>query len=584
MNKYLSITMVLILLLGMVPTAFAEEITEALDTTVDIDTAEAIEVTKGKINTESDRGLVTYLSSYATGNTSDEGGVAEIVKYNSDNESMYLVSGFTQTLDIVKINADGTTELVQKIDIAALGEASGFDAGDITSVDVNTERDLVAIAVQSSEYDKNGMIVTMTYDGEFAAAYEAGVQPDMVVFTPDGSIILSANEGEPRNGYEEAVDPMGSVTVVDIEAGTSATVTFEKFDANRDALIADGVLLKAEAAPSVDIEPEYIAVSADSTTAYITLQENNAVAALDLTSLEWKYVKGLGFKDHSAEGNGLDLNKNGEIAIQPEDVKGVYMPDGIALVTAEGRDYLLTANEGDSREWGDYANTDKAPIGNSKKDVEYLISEATDGLDEGETYLLGARSFSIWDAETLTQVFDSGDDFEVITAENFPEYFNAGHDEAGEVDARSNKKGPEPESVAVIEADGRVYAVIGLERVGGIMVYDITDPENAVYADYLNVRDFSEDDLTKAGDLGAEGICTIPAEVSPTGDAMVLVANEISGSVTLAQFGGDEAIEEAEEAAETEEVEEAEKKSNVEKFVWNPYWLERMDFDFILEK
>lgn len=568
MNKALSFTMVLIMLLGMVPTVFAEEISNALDTTAKIDTTDVIEVVEGKINTESDNGFVKHLDSYSTGYTSEDGGVAEIVKYNSDNSCMYLVSGFTQTLDIVKINSDGSTALVKKIDIAKLGEENGFDAGDITSVDVDTEKDIVAIAVQSSEYDKNGTIVTLTYDGDFVAKYEAGVQPDMVVFTHDGKKILTANEGEPRNGYVDAVDPLGSVTIVDLESGEAYTKTFEEFDEKRDELVANGVLLKRGSAPGTDLEPEYIAISADSSTAYVTLQENNSVAAIDLNTLEWKYVKGLGFKDHSIEGNGLDLNKNGEIAIQTEDVYGVYMPDGIAIVEINEKEYLLTANEGDSREWGDYENTDKAPIGGAKKDVEYLISSETDGLDEDKTYLLGARSFAIWDAETLELVFESGDDFEVITAEKFPEYFNSGHNEAGKVDARSNKKGPEPESVAVVEADDKIYAVIGLERVGGIMVYDITDPENAVYADYLNVRDFGEDDLTKAGDLGAEGICTIPAEISPTGEAMVLVANEISGTVTVAQIGGEN------EAEETH--------SSMGEFVYNPHWLEKngIDSDF----
>lgn len=253
----------------------------------------------------------------------------------------------------------------------------------------------------------------------------------------------------------------------------------------------DGVLLKPDTNPSVDLEPEYIAVSSDSRTAYITLQENNAVAALDLASGEWKYVKGLGFKDHSAVGNGLDLNKDGEINIQNEAVYGVYMPDGIATNNINGTEYLLTANEGDAREWGEYENTEKVEI-NSSENVEVLKSDAFDGLEEGKIYLLGGRSFSIWNAETLELVYDSGDSFEQITARCFPEYFNSDHAET-ELDSRSRKKGPEPESVAVMEANGTTYAVIGLERIGGFMLYDISNPGQAVYTDYLNVRAFDPD-------------------------------------------------------------------------------------------
>ena len=493
------------------------------------------------INTISDTGLVEYLSSYSTGCTNKEGGVAEIVKFNEENDCMYLVSGQTQTLDIVKVNADGRTTLVKKVDIAALGATNGFSAGDITSVDVNTDRDLVAIAVQNADYTENGVIVTLDYEGNFVAKYEAGVQPDMVTFSPNGNYILSANEGEPREGYE-ATDPMGAVSVVDLTTGNATTYTFESLDSSRETLIANGVLLKTGTAPSVDLEPEFIAVSSDSKTAYVTLQENNAVAALDLTSGTWKYVKGLGFKDHSADGNGLDLDQDDKIDIRSENVYGVYMPDGISVVTINGQDYLITANEGDAREWGGYKNidSDKLVLSDGEKagkKIEYLDTAKTDGLESGKTYILGGRSFSIWNADTLEQVFDSGDDFEVITAAEFPAYFNSGHDEAG-LDKRSHKKGVEPESVSVLETNGKIYAIVGLERMGGIMVYNISDPGKAVYADYLNVRGFSETvtDLDRLGDLGPEGICTISAEDSPTGNAMILVANEISGTVTVAQI------------------------------------------------
>ena len=491
------------------------------------------------INTTSDTGLVEYLSSYSTGYTDPEGGVAEIVKFNKENNCMYLVSGKTQTLDIVKVNTDGTTELVEKVNIAALGEANGFSAGDITSVDVNTDRDLVAIAVQNADFTANGVIVTLNYDGGFVAKYEAGVQPDMVTFSPNGNYILSANEGEPRDGYE-ATDPLGSVTVVDLKENTVKTVTFETID--RETALSNGILLKKDTAPSADLEPEFIAVSSDSKTAYVTLQENNAVAALDLTSGTWKYVKGLGFKDHSAEGNALDLDQDGKIDIRNENVYGVYMPDGISVVTIGGKDYLITANEGDAREWGDYENidSDKLVLSDGEKagkKIEFLDTAKTDGLEPGKTYILGGRSFSIWNADTLEQVFDSGDDFEVITAAEFPEYFNSGHDEAG-LDKRSHKKGVEPETVSVLETNGKIYAIVGLERMGGIMVYDISNPDKAAYADYLNVRGFSEtvEDLSKLGDLGPEGICAISAEDSPTGNAMILVANEISGTVTVTQI------------------------------------------------
>lgn len=205
--------------------------------------------------------------------------------------------------------------------------------------------------------------------------------------------------------------------------------------------------------------------------------------------------------------------------------------------------------------------------------MEYLINEETDGLEADKTYLLGGRSFSIFRADTMEQVYDSGADFEKITATTYPDYFNSNHKEA-DLEGRSNKKGPEPEDVKTLAVGDKIYAFIGLERVGGIMMYDITNPQTPVFTDYINHRDFSEKDLEKAGDIGAEGICTIEAQYSPTGYPMVLVANEISGTVSVigltegkyepssgdSDSTGDS--DSAEDSGSTEEKEEAEEDSN----------------------
>ena len=373
---------------------------------------------EGNADQPSESIFLNKAAEYSTGYSDADGGVAEIVQYNEDNDKLYLVNGHTGSVDIVSVELYGDGELEtnfneasDRIDMRTLiGEnserfAEGFEYGDVTSVAINAERDVIALAVQHSDYAENGAIVILDYDGKFVAAYEAGVQPDMVTFA--GDIALSANEGEPREGYGEGTtDPMGSVTAVDLSAETpvSKTITFESFDARRDELVAGKVLLKKDTAPSVDLEPEYIAAS--SGYAYVALQEANAIATLDLETLTFISVKGLGFKDHSAEGNGLDLLEDGAADIQTQDVYGVYMPDGLATFTAGGNTYLVSANEGDAREWGDYADIEEYMIGGT--DVDVLINSEFDGLEDGRHYLLGARSFSVWDVEDMSLVFDSG--------------------------------------------------------------------------------------------------------------------------------------------------------------------------------
>lgn len=176
------------------------------------------------------------------------------------------------------------------------------------------------------------------------------------------------------------------------------------------------------------------------------------------------------------------------------------MPDGIAMYEADGKTYLVTANEGDAREWGDEeASTDfcneiketlTAADGTEAKKVRVIDPEMTDGMPEGKSVLFSSRSFSIYrvDEDGLTQVFDSGKDFEALTARYIPEYFNCSNDD-NDYDSRSPKKGPEPENVTVGAVNGQLYAFVGLERIGGIMVYRI-DNENAAFVNYINTRDF----------------------------------------------------------------------------------------------
>lgn len=481
------------------------------------------------------------VAAYSTGFSDPEGGVAEIVGYNADNGKLYLVNGKTQTIDIVTLSSYGEGELQTSFDAntdrisfnALVGEhpqsfASGFEVGDITSVAINTELDVVAVAVQHSDYTAGGAIVLLNYDGSFKAAYPAGIQPDMVTFA--GSKVLTANEGEPRRGYEQgAVDPQGSVTVVDLSSDNPAAVTigFESFDDDRDELVADGVILKKGAAPSVDLEPEYITAYGDY--AYISLQEANSIATLNLNTLGFESVKGLGFKDHSAAGNGLDLLEDGKAQIAAEDVYGVYMPDGLSAYSADGKTYIVSANEGDAREWGDYSGVEKYEIEGTK--VEVLANSEFDGLEADKHYLLGGRSFSVWDASDMSLVFDSGDMIEsyIAQCDDYAPYFNCNNDDV-ELDSRSKKKGPEPEAVNVQTIDDKTYAFVALERQSGVLMFDITDLSDVKITSYANSRDYSGDML---GDVAPESIDFIPAASSPDGKNLLIVANENSGTVAV---------------------------------------------------
>ena len=358
--------------------------------------------------------------------------------------------------------------------------------------------------------------------------------------------------------------------MVDVKAQESTVVDFSAFDSQRDALSASGVVLKKDTAPSVDLEPEYIAVAEGK--AYVTLQENNAIAVLDVASKTFEGVYPIGFEDYGKTPIDIDKKDDAYAPKTYEGLLGIRMPDAIAAYTLEGKTYLVTANEGDAREWGDedagtfYLNEEEVDFGDEGAaspagsitgesgltgKVVFFKSEDFDGLDGTKDYLFGGRTFTIFQMteEGLREVFTSGGDFESLTAKYVPDYYNTSNDNAV-LDDRSGKKGPEPESVTVGAVNGKTYAFVALERTGGIMVYDVTDPKNTAFVNYINTRDF--DDIVKGseqyedgeldkwvtgGDVAPEGLLFLDEEKSPNGEPLLLAACEVSGTVAVYQMG-----------------------------------------------
>lgn len=493
---------------------------------------------------------------YNSGASSADGGSAEISAYNSYNGIVYSVNGVKGTLDYFSIQTidggDAVKELLgEEIDVAELiaDKDNNFTYGDMTSVAVSPDGTLLAVALQDADYTRSGRVAVFNCSENggltLVGMAETGVQPDMVTFNDDGSLILTANEGEPREGYiSPAVDPAGSVTIItaaESQEGLSAqTISFESFDGEREQLISDGIVIKKNTDPSVDLEPEYITVSGSM--AYVTLQEANAIATLDLDSGKFTGIYSAGFEDFSEVTVDLDDSDKAYSPEHYDNVKGLRMPDGISSCVIDGETYLITANEGDSREWeqadgSTYENEEKQALRSTNdktaEDVRVLDTNDYDGLNisGGTIYTFGSRSFTMFKvtADGLEEVFDSGSDFEEKTAAALADYFNCSNDNT-DIDDRSAKKGPEPEAVTVGTVGSRTYAFIGLERIGGIMVYDITDPSDVTFDNYINSRDFSGD---IKDDVSPEGLCFISSNSRSSSIPLLLSSNEVSGTVSV---------------------------------------------------
>ena len=417
----------------------------------------------------------------------------------------------------------------------------------------------------------------------YVNAVQVGALPDMLTFTPDGSRVVVACEGEP-NDY--TVDPEGSVDIIRVSDFSLHRAGFTDFNtggARAAELPAEvrifGQIVDAGGVPvrsstvAEDLEPEYVAVSKDSATAYVTLQENNAIAVVDLATATVSKIFALGFKDYRLPGNELDASdKDGAVNIRNWPVYGMYQPDSISVYRVNGIDYLVTANEGDSRaDWGiaqtggatDFAgdplnvNMEEFRIKDLPLDPAIFPDAATlqtnaqlgrlrvtsklgfngaTGFFE-KLYAYGGRSFAIWNAATGELVFDSGSFFERLTAQKYGINFNNNHEENAP-DGRSDDKGPEPEGLVLGVINGHTYAFIGLERMGGIFVYDVSNPYAPIYVQYLNNRDLTKDpavDGAAAGDLGPEGMIFVDAAHSPNGKPLVMVGNEVSGTTAIYQ-------------------------------------------------
>lgn len=530
-------------------------------------------------------------------------GGSEIAAFDAKSKRLFVTNGATNNIQIFDIANPSSPALLKNVDLAALG-VTGIQS-------VASKAGYVAAAASvDGNNQAAGKVFLMDVDGNIDKRATTGIVvgslPDSVHFSPNGKFLLSANEGEPRDYcltdgvLPTTTDPNGSVSIIDVTATTltATTLDFSGFNEKAaDIRTAGGRIYGPGATVAQDLEPEYIAISGDSKKAFVTLQENNSVAEVDLTTKKINKIMGLGYKNYSA-GAGLDpsdqdSSSNSGINIANWPVKGMYQPDAIASFTDdEGNHYFVTANEGDAREYkcllgglsSGSAQAEDSRVSAVGVDGTALASTlaltsnlgrlgvtrfepatytnggtaltATSATDFTSLYTLGARSMSVWKSPTgtssiagATLVSDTGDAIEKKIAELLPTYFNADWSTStgtpNAKDSRSDNKGPEPEGLAVAKVFGRTVAFVGLERIGGVMAFDISNPSNPTYLTYTNSSVFTGVGGTNfatagapAGDVSPEGVLFVKASDSPTGDPLVIVAHELSGTTAIYKVVG----------------------------------------------
>jgi DNA-binding beta-propeller fold protein YncE len=477
------------------------------------------------VNEQPDPIVAEDIASFKEVASIDLGGEtsAEISAYDPATKKLFVVSNDGGAkVEVLDLSNYPTIAKSKTLNFAS-------NAG-INSVAVNNG--LLAIALDGADKQGNGDVVVLkTTTLEEVKKITVGAMPDMVTFSPDGNYILSANEGEPNDAY--TVDPKGTISIINIKDNYSVkTLDFSAFESQKAALVAGGFRVYGPNATfAQDIEPEYIAISADSKKAYVTLQENNGVAEVDVVSGTITKVYPLGTRDISLAENAFDVSdKDSKIALGTWPIKAYYLPDAISYFSTNGASYLALANEGDTRAWKGY--DEEARVKSLKLDPikfpnwailqndanlgRLTVTKAfgdTDGDgDYDELYSTGGRSLSILNASTGALVANIGKDLEqhVIDAGKYD-------------DERSDNKGVEVEGVTVGEVNGRTLAFIGMERVDMVAIYDVTTAASPKFVQLFSTGD------------APEGVLFVSPKNSPNGRSLLIVASEADGAVKFFQ-------------------------------------------------
>ncbi len=472
-----------------------------------------------------------------------ETGAAEISAYDPRTKKLFVVNNTANNnrIDVFNFSNPMAPQFLTSILVSPFG-------GLVNSLSVRNGK--LAAAIEASPKTDNGKaVIFRTTDYSVVKQVTVGALPDMITYSPDGEYIITANEGEPNADY--SIDPIGTISIISVERDYAVTtLDFSAFASREEALKAKGLRkFGPNASFAQDMEPEYVAVSSDSKTAWVTLQENNAIAKIDLRKKRISDLFPLGFKDYSLAENAIDPSDRplGTIAFGTWPVKGVYMPDAIAVLDNEADDryddghdddrhnnnripYLFTANEGDAREYSTF--TEEARIGASSVVLDPAIFPNaaslklqenlgrlnitrtlgnTDGDAEFESlYSFGARSFTVWNGNTGARLFDSKNELEKkAQLANFYD------------DDRSDSKGVEPEGITLGKVNKRNLAFVGMERADAVAIYDVTNPLQPVFLQILATGD------------APEGVLFISAKDSPIRRSLLVVSSENDGVIKV---------------------------------------------------
>jgi len=491
----------------------------------------------------------------------------EIVSFDSTTNTLAATNSGngSHAVQLYTMSANGSLTSTLSVDLASVfGGAPNISSISSVKVDARGFGVATVIPTAATLTDFGRVAFFSLSTGTILKTLDVGYHPDSVTATPDGTKLLIANEGEYGSSNSSVSEPFartGSVSVIDISGVTGvgdipsltgsnvATYDFSAANLGANATlqgVRDNTFATNNAtttALAANIEPEYI--TSTNGKAFVTLQENNAIAVLDFSTGKYEAIHSLGAitqtidaSDRDGAGNTVSIGINDIVA-------GLPMPDTVVSFTRNGTVYLATANEGDARpDDADISRANTSGLVDTTDDgggdVFYSGAVNNTGIgrlnileDQGNLdadagiespTMMGTRSFTIWNSETGALVFDSESMIEEYVAANDPTVFNINNGNPSAWDTRSDDKGPEPEALAFGSIDGRDYVFVGAERQNGIFQFDITDLNDVSIVGYFNSITSSQD--SGAAYTSPESILFLSASENPTGQNLLVVGFE----------------------------------------------------------
>ncbi len=511
---------------------------------------------------------VTEIASISSG---DGEGSSEIAAFHASSKRIFATNGVKNAIDIFDISDVANPKKVGSVSLTPYGN-------DVTSVAAG--RDVVVAVVPVTETfsasgvptTSNGKMVVFDTNGKVLSSPDIlGVLPDSVTFAPNGTTALVAIEAQPvcakdnlataekeNLDYTKASDPVGGVSVVDLSNPAAPVIRFAGFDQfTVEQMRAKGIALSSVVNNvSKDFEPEFVTAT-DNNYAYVTIQEANAIGKLNIKSATFEEITRAFESRVDKVARDTSDKDSGAGPRTYRNVVGASQPDAIAGFQWGAGHYFLTANEGDAREytclnddlraaalkvdtrrfpeWSTWLGT--AALGRAK--INPNIGDVDGDGDIDTIHLRGSNSMTMYRNGLV--IWDSGSLLDQIQTQAFGvANINGSHSYSSDKSTmnyvgqdRSDDKGAEPEGVALGMVGDRRIAILGLERMTALAIFDITQPRMPVFQEWLQMLPTKATPAKDVKYWSPEGIVFVPADKSPSGKALIITSYELSGSLSI---------------------------------------------------